>query len=221
MKNLFYTLVLVSSFSFGQIERDLGDFSKITSFDRINVLLVLSDQNKILLEGDDASEVELINKNGELKVRMPITKMLNGDKITATIFFKEISEVEANEGSVISCIDLLKSLSFSIIAKENSEVKLFIDTEKLSVKCANRSKVILEGSATYQDVFLNTGGIYEAEKLETELTSVSCNAGGNANIKALNLVDAKIKAGGNITIFGNPKQIKESVIAGGNIKKAE
>ena len=119
MKNLFYTLVLVSSFSFGQIERDLGDFTKITSFDRINILLVLSDQNKILLEGDNASEVELINKNGELKVRMPITKMFNGDKITATIFLKEISEVEANEGSVISCTDILKSLSFSIIAKEN------------------------------------------------------------------------------------------------------
>ena len=88
--------VPVSSFSFGQIERDLGDFSKITSFDRINVLLVLSDQNKILLDGDDASEVELINKNGELKVRMPISKMLNGDKITATIFFKEISKINGH-----------------------------------------------------------------------------------------------------------------------------
>lgn len=221
MKNLFYTLVLVSSFSFGQIERELGDFSKITSFDRINVLLVLSDENKIIIEGDNASEVELINKNGELKVRMPISEMFNGKQITATIFLKEITEVEANEGSIISCADNLKSLSFSIIAKENSEVKLFIDTEKLSVKCANKSKVILEGSATYQDVFLSTGGIYEGEKLETELTTVSCNAGGNANVKASNLVDAKVRAGGNITIFGNPKQIKENVIAGGNIKQAE
>lgn len=220
MKNLSFTLLLISFVSYCQIEREVGDFTKVTSFDRIKVGLLLSDENKVIIEGHYASDVELINNNGELKIRMPLSKIFDGNNVTATIYFKQIYEVEANEGSTITCNDTLSAASFSIIAKEGSEVKLFINAEKLSVKSTNGSRVILTGSTNVQEVVISTGGIYEAEKLETAITTVSCNAGGKATVNAADLVDAKVRAGGNIIIFGNPKQIKEKIIAGGSIKQA-
>jgi hypothetical protein len=72
----------------------------------------------------------------------------------------------------------------------------------LNVRTANGSKVELEGNADIQDVLVNSGGIYEAEKLESKITTVSCNAGGD------------------ITIFGKPKQINKKIIAGGTIEQA-
>ena len=35
-----------------------------------------------------SQEVELVNKNGELKIRMPLTKLLSGDDVSATVYFK-------------------------------------------------------------------------------------------------------------------------------------
>ena len=154
---------------------------------------------------------------------MPLTKLLDGDNISVTVYYKNLTAVEANEGSRIACAcgDKISSVVFDVIAKEGSEIKLNLDVEKLNVRTANGSKVELEGNADIQDVLVNSGGIYEAEKLESKITTVSCNAGGEAAIFATISVDAKVRAGGDITIFGKPKQINKKVIAGGTIKQAK
>ena len=221
MKKIIYSLLIVSSMAFGQNEKNVGDFNKVTSFDRIDVFLVSSDENKVQLDGKGADEVEFVNKNGELKIRMPLLKMLDGDNISVTVYYKNLTAVEANEGSRIACGDKISSVVFDVIAKEGSEIKLILDVEKLNVRTANGSKVELEGNADIQDVLVNSGGIYEAEKLESKITTVSCNAGGEAAIFAINSVDAKVRAGGDITIFGKPKQINKKIIAGGTIEQAK
>ena len=86
MKNTFLTFITCSIFSFGvaQTEKNVGDFTKVSSFDKIDVQLIASNENKVVLHGKEANQVELVNKNGELKIRMPLTKMLSGDNISAT-----------------------------------------------------------------------------------------------------------------------------------------
>ncbi|QBZ97105.1 head GIN domain-containing protein [Flavobacterium sangjuense] len=221
MKKIVFSLLLISTVAFAQETKNAGDFNKVTSFDRIDVFLVQSDENKVQLDGKEADEVELVNKNGELKIRMPLTKLLEGDNISVTVYYKKITRVEANEGSRIACGDKINSVVFDVIAKEGSEVKLILDVEKLNVRTANGSKVSLEGNADIQDVLVNSGGIYEAEKLESQITTVACNAGGEAAVFATNIVDAKVRAGGEITIFGKPKQITKKIVAGGTIEQAK
>ncbi|WNM19650.1 head GIN domain-containing protein [Flavobacterium capsici] len=221
MKKIVFSLLVFSSIAFGQVNKNLGDFDKVTSFDKIDVMLIPSSENKIVIDGKEANEVELVNKNGELKIRMPFTKILSGDDISVTLYFKKINAVEANEGSRIACGDLIKSTSFEINAKEGSEIKLYLETQKLSGRIANGSNVKLTGNAINQDILVNSGGIYEAENLKTEQTTVTCNAGGQANIFATVLVDAKVRAGGEITIYGKPKEINQKVIAGGTIREAK
>lgn len=220
MKKIVFSLLLVSSLSFSQIQKQLGEFNKITSFDRIDVLLIPSDENKIILDGKNAEEVELVNKNGELKVRMPITKLLKGDDISATIYFKELDAIEANEGSRIACESTIESNTFDIIAKEGSEIKVKVNVEKLTARITNGSTLTIAGNADNQDLIVNSGANFEGENLKTLQTTITVNAGGEANINASRLVDAKVRAGGNITIYGKPKQINQKTIAGGTIKEA-
>lgn len=221
MKNLAFSLLVFSSIAFGQVEKKVGDFTKVTSFDQIDVFLVKSNENKVIIDGKEGNEVELVNKNGELKIRMPLDKLLGGDHISVTVYFENLRAVEANEGSRIACGDLLESISFDINAKEGSEVKLILETQKLNVRVANGSKITIEGTADNQDVLVNSGGIFEAEKLKTQQTTITANAGGQADIFATNLVEAKVRAGGDITIYGKPKQINQKVIAGGSIEEAK
>ena len=221
MKKLAYSLLFFNLIAFGQVEKKVGDFTKLTSFDQIDVLLVKSNENKVVIDGKEGNEVQLINKNGELKIRMPFTKLLQGDNVSVIVYYENISAVEANEGSRIACDDKITSTIFDINAKEGSEVKLILETKKLNARVANGSKITLEGTAENQDVLVNSGGIYEAEKLKTQQTTITANAGGEADIFATNLVEAKVRAGGDITIYGKPKQINKKILVGGIIQEAK
>lgn len=221
MKNIFIiAFAMISQLNFGQITKLLEDFNKVTTFDQIEVLLIQSKENKIVLNGNGAEDIELVNKNGELKIRMPLTKLLSGDNVSATVYFKNIDAIEANEGSRISSEVVFKAINFDIIAKEGSQIKIKLDVDKISVKSSNGSNVNLEGKAKVQDAITNSGGELDAETLITSQTIITANAGGQANVYATDLVDAKTRAGGYIKIYGKPKQINKKTILGGTIKKS-
>ena len=208
---------MVSQINVGQVTKSLGDFNKITSFDQIDVTLFQSSENKIILTGNGAEEVELINKNGELKIRMPLTKLLSGDNVSAMVYFKNIDAIEANEGSRISSDVVFKGMSFDIIAKEGSQIKIALNIDKLTVRSSNGSNVNLEGRAKIMDAITNSGGELDAKDLFTTQTSITANAGGDANVHATDFVDAKTRAGGNIKIYGKPKKIDQKSVLGGSI----
>ena len=220
MKKIVYSLLLISSIAFAQTEKNVGDFTKVTAFDKIDVTLIPSTENKVKLIGKNYNEVELVNKNGELKIRMPLTKMLSGETISATVYYTKLEAVEANEGSRIGAKDAISALNFDIICKEGSEIKLTnLQADRLQVRVSQGSIVTVIGTVKNQDILSNSGGKYDGQDCKTQQTVVTVNAGGMANVYATDLVDAKTRAGGDITIYGKPKQIKEKKIAGGTIEQ--
>jgi hypothetical protein len=224
MKNTFLTFITCSIFSFGiaQTEKKVGDFTKVSSFDKIDVQLIPSNENKVILQGKDADQVELVNKNGELKIRMPFGKLLKGDDISATVYFKKLDAVEANEGSRIASKEEISAINFEIICKEGSEIKLLnLQASRLQVRTSAGSIVTVKGSVKNQDILSNSGGKYDGQDCVTEQTVVTVNAGGMAHVNATDLVDAKTRAGGEIRIYGKPKQINEKKIAGGTIEQVK
>lgn len=219
MKKVLLLLLLVGQAMLSQTEKQVGSFNKVTAFDKIDVILIQADEEKVVINGAGFEDVEIINKNGELKIRMPLLKMLSGDNVTATVYFKNIDAIEANEGSRISFQDTLKATSLDIIAKEAAQINIIINVSRLTVKISSAAVVEAFGKATIQDVILGSGAVYKASKLITTQTIITANAGAEADVFATELLDAKVRAGGTIIIYGNPKQTNKKIIAGGQIKK--
>ena len=222
MKQTFLNILAFSIFSFGfsQVEKNLGDFHKVTSFDQIDLQLVKSSENKIIIKGSGSSDVEVVNKNGELKIRMPFTKLLQGDNISATLYYTKLEAVEANEGSRIASTDVFSGSHFDIILKEGSEINIELDVDKLTARTSNGSILTLKGRADFTDVLVNSGAKYEADDLKSKQTTITANAGGIAKVHATDYVNAKVRAGADIIIFGKPKQIDQKIVAGGSIEQA-
>ncbi|WP_395077473.1 head GIN domain-containing protein [Flavobacterium sp.] len=216
-KILLLTFILVSQYNFGQVTKDVGNFTKVTAFDKISVQLIESNENKVELKGKYENEAELVNNNGELKIRLPIGKFLDGEDLTVKVYFKEILAVEANEGSYLSCQSEIKSVGFDIIAKEGAIIKLNVNAQRIILKASQGAEVNLSGKAQNLDIVTNTGAKVKAETCKTEQTVVSVNAGGFADVYATDFVDAKTRAGGTITIYGNPKQVNQKTVLGGKI----
>ncbi|RTY95891.1 head GIN domain-containing protein [Flavobacterium sp. GT3R68] len=222
MKYKLIVLLLLAQIGFSQEKntKNLGDFDGVSVFDKISVKLIPSNENKIEISGNNAGEVEVVNKNGELKIRMPLGKLLKGEDITALLYFQKIESIEANEGSYISGEKTFKQIAMTIHAKEGSSVKLKLEVKKADIRLASGGIIEIEGSAVNQNAAVSSGGLLRAEKLQTEQTTVNVNAGGSADIRASELVDAKVTAGGNITIFGKPKQINQKTRLGGSINES-
>jgi hypothetical protein len=68
---------------------------------------------------------------------------------------------------------------------------------------------------------VNSGGDFLAEKFHTNQTSITVNAGGNSEVFATEFVEAKVRAGGTIIIYGKPKKINKNIVAGGSIEEAK
>ena len=218
MKRLvIVAFVFLSQIAIGQVTRNLGDFDEVKVFDKINVQLIPSTENKIEIKGFRAEEMQTVNKNGELKIRMPFPKLLSGDDLEVKLYFKIIESISVSEGSYVSCEIDFKQTSLELNATSGGEIDLKIDVDKVSVKANAAGIVSISGKATNQNVTITSGGILNAKDLETAQTSISVSAGGQSEIRASILVDAKVKAGGSIFIYGKPKQINKDVFIGGTI----
>lgn len=221
MKNKFLTFITCSIFSLGiaQTEKSVGDFTKVTAFDQIDVNLIASTENKVILKGMHSQEVELVNKNGELKIRMPLTKLLSGDDVSATVYFKKLTALEANEGSILSSNDTIQTTNFELITKEGATINLqHIDAQNLTLRCGSGSIITLKGTVNNQDVLVNSGARYDGLDCYSKTTNVTVNAGGIADVYASEKVTAKTRAGGTISIYGNPTNVDEKTVVGGTIR---
>jgi len=221
MRYLLYSLFLISSLTYSQIEKKVANFHKITVFDQISVELISSNENKVELSGINSDIVEVVNRNGELKIRMPLLRLMNGNQVKAKIFYTNLDAVEANEGSQIFSNAVFKGNVFDIIAKEGARIEIRLEVFKATVKIVSGGIVSIEGTVKYQDISITAGAIYHAKDFISEQTTISINAGGEAVIFATESVESKCRAGGDIMIYGNPKQVNKDIFAGGNIRIIE
>ena len=216
-KLVIIAFVFLSQITNAQVTRNLGDFDEVKVFDKINVKLIPASENKIVVTGARADEVETVNRNGELKIRMPFPKLLSGEDIMVKLYFKNLESIAVSEGSYVSSETDFKQTSLDLNAKSGGEINLDINVDKVSVKANAGGIVTLSGKAKNQDALITSGGILNAKDLETSQTTISVAAGGKSEIHASTLVDAKVRAGGSIFIYGKPKQINKEVFIGGTI----
>lgn len=220
-KLIFIAILCISSISLSQETTDVGDFSELKVYDLITVKLVPSTENKVVVEGRNTESVKTINESNVLKIRMELEERFDGSATTVTVYFKNISILDANEGAVINSEAEIKATSLELKTQEGGKINVTIATENLDIKSVSGGIINAKGTTKKQDVNINSGGIYEAKDLISTEANINVTAGGSATIYTTEKVDAKVTAGGFITIYGNPKDVKKKKLAGGKIEIVE
>ncbi len=195
----------------------LTDFSEIEVFDRITVVLIPSNETKAEISGAYFNDVEFVQKNSVLKIRMPLKKLLDGEFTKVILYYKNLNRVEANEGAEVSNTDVLQGSRLDFEAKEGSQIRINTETEFAKSRATTGGIIVLAGKAAVQEISIGTGGRFEGKDLQTEETTVTITTGGNAQVRASETVNAKVRAGGTIEVYGNPKNLNETRVLGGTI----
>ncbi|WCO01682.1 head GIN domain-containing protein [Psychroserpens ponticola] len=200
-------------------EKGVGDFDEVKVYDLIEVNLVKSDVDKVEITGDDIEDVEVINKDGKLKIRMKFDKAFNGERTFVAVYYTKLNVIDGNEGAFISSNELITQDYIELRAQEGAILKIGLDVDKVDIRAVTGGIIETKGKAISQDIVLNTGGIYEGMSFETKNTTVSIKAAGEAEVHASKKVNAKVLAGGDVFIYGNPDNIKEKTTFGGRVKR--
>jgi len=195
------------------------DFNEVKVFDLIEVNLIKSNFNGVEITGDDVEYVDVVNKDGKLKIRMDIDRIFNGEHTFVSVFYTDLKVIDGNEGAFITSNELIAQNFIELRAQEGAELRIGLDVNRVEIRAVSGGIVQTRGKAVSQDITLNTGGIYEGRAFETKNTTVNIKAAGEAEVNASKDVDAKVLAGGDVYIYGNPSNIKEKTTLGGRIKR--
>ena len=219
MKKLYFILLLVCTQIFAQtpITKTLGEFSELKVYDLINVELIKSNQNKIVISGERAQDVRIIQKNNILKIRMKLDKMFNGENTNVKLYYSSVDKIDANEGAVITAKDPIKQYELELKTQEGGQISAQVNTKLLIVKSVTGGVVKTIGNTERQQLNIRTGGQYNGSKTEAQHTSLFIKAGGVAKVNTAKVLDVKIFSGGDVLIYGTPKQLKQNKLFGGRI----
>jgi hypothetical protein len=219
---LFSTLItlfiVVTSYAQNPITKNVGDFTEVKVYDRIVVNLVKSDENKVIITGEDASQVEVVNKDGKLKIRMEFDLIFDGNKTFVHVHYNNLEIIDGNEGAEITSNELIEQDEIEIKMQEGARIKVGLQVREANLRAVTGGVIEASGMAEQQSVKVNTGGIYEGRDLETERADIFVQAGGEVEAYVSKKVDVTVRAGGDVMVYGNPAEVKRRRTFGGRIK---
>jgi len=214
---LFVLFITTVVFAQSPIEKPIAEFTELKVFDLIEVELVKSNENKVLITGKNKENVVVINKEGKLKIKMSLEESFDGEGIKVILHYTSLDIIDVNEGAKVTSKNTFKQSEITLRAQEGGEIYVNLDVSYAKIKSVTGGYIRISGVAKKQDISILTGGIYRGKELKSEDTDVEVKAAGEAYVSASNLVDARIRAGGSIFIYGNPKTVTESKMLGGQI----
>lgn len=218
-KVVLFASLLLGSMAMAQriVDREVGEFHEIKVYDLIEVNLIRSDENRILIKGDHVDDIRFVNKDGVLKLRMQLDKKFQGEDTLIEVYYTGVDIIDGNEGARIVCNETVKTDQITLRAQEGARIKIGLDVDRVEVRSVTGGVVEASGMARNQEIVLNTGGIFEGRDLKTARASVKISAGGEANLSASEKVDINVRAGGDVYVYGNPEEVNKNTLAGGRV----
>lgn len=205
-----------------KITINLDDFTVVKAFDGISINLIKGSEDKAVVTGANTQKVVFINNDGELKVRMEINKIFSGYRTFVDLYYsQELKIIDVNEDAKIASKDTFVQDVLDLRSQEGGELDITCQTEQLLIKAVTGGKIFSKGFTDNQDIVINTGGAYMAKSFKSKFTTISVNAGGNAEIYATKYVKADVKAGGTVMVYGNPEKMDQKTVFGGKIERVE
>lgn len=218
VSTILIAFITFSAFSQRMVEKNIGDFDELKVFDLIEVNLIPSEENKVVIKGKNTESVKIINDNGKLKIRMQLDERFDGEETFVEVHYTEINIIDANEGSIIVANEAISQNKIELRSQEGAKIKVGLKVNYIEMKAVTGGIIEASGLAKSQDITIRTGGIIEAMDLQTQDTNLKLFAAGEAEINASDKANIKVTAGGNVTVYGNPKEVKKKSFAGGTVR---
>jgi hypothetical protein len=227
---LFCLFLVTSAFSYSQEPQissnerviNLSTFINLKIYSGIEVKLIPSQENKVIISGEARQDVVAKIKGQTLKLRHTLEHILNPSFTYIELFHSEpLDEISLYQGTKLETDHTYQQTSIFLKVQEGSTMRFKFEGEKLTSLVSTGGQLFLSGRSTTHHSVVNSGGACEAETFITEQTKTSVTAGGLSYVNATKLIEAKVTAGGTIRIHGKPQKLVTKKAIGGQIFEME
>jgi len=221
MKKILYIaifLISIGAIAQKEIVKEIGGFHTLKVFDLIEVNLIKSNTNQVVIKGQDVGDVKVLNENGKLKIRMVLDNRFNGEQTFVEVHYTDINVIDANEGSIIVSNELIKQNTIELKAQEGARIRVGLDVNHSKIKSTSGAVITASGTSKSQEINLTAGGVFEGRELNTLDATIKITAAGEAEVNVSNQVDVSVIAGGDVYIYGDPETVNKKTFAGGRVK---
>jgi len=222
MKKLLTLVSLFTIFSIysqDTIKKAVGDFTTLKVYNGIDVELIKSDKQEIVITGEKAQKVNVKTTRNILKLYLPFPESLANGKVKIILYYsKDIDIIDANEGASITAKEFKQS-KVEIKTQEMAFINMALEVQYLTIKAVTGGAIKLTGSTKNQTIEVNNSGVYRGYNLKVENTTyIRAALGGKGEVNSGETLDAKVSFGGTIFYKGTPEVLKTKKVLGGIIE---
>ena len=194
---------LVSICAFGQANYGLKAFDEVNVSGNIELILEESTTEKLTYttEGISEDKLNIINKNGVLKLKISNGIYKKDQKAYVTLSYKTLRAVKAFAGAQVSGSNDILGDKLELKAHSGGGINLQLELNAIEVGTYEGGTIKLTGMVEAQKITSNTGGSYNGRNL------VSSRA------------YAKASLGGSVEYVGSPNELTRSTSLGGTVKR--
>ena len=193
----------------------ISPFQNLKVSSNIEVNLIKTDANMLLVYGENSDNVTVSIKKKTLKIHLIGGSVINTEKTKIDLYHSNILDrISIVKGASLFSEYPINQTSLTIEAKANGIINLELFTERLETNINLGGRVYLKGKVANHELIIKTSGLCEAEKLNAEKTKITSKGGAYAYVKTKSKLEASIY-GGILREFGNPnKRIIENRLGG-------
>jgi Putative auto-transporter adhesin, head GIN domain len=180
----------------------LKDFKTLTVGADLNITLVRANENKLVVSGNEENELQVSNEGGNL--------VLGGNSGAVTLYYKGVIEnIVAGSDAVITATDEMTGTTLTVTAGSDAKVDLKVNVQSLNTAAGSDAHVTLNGKAGKHTAAYASDAQLNAKELATDNTDIVMSSDASGYITAKNNVNATVSSDASLTIYGNPKNVKE------------
>ncbi|KOS07068.1 hypothetical protein AM493_14265 [Flavobacterium akiainvivens] len=218
MKSI-YTLAAIATFGFVSAQKnELREFSTLAVTGKINLTFVKATTSSIEVTKGNAGNLKIAS-DGE-NTALSLAKGNEG--VSATVYYTSaMQNLAVGGGAEAHSKDAFTGTEFALSVAAGSKVHFVTDVETLQTAAASGSEVVITGKAKKIEAAIASGANFDAKKVEATKVEITIAAGAKAAVNAKDEVSVNVASGGELTIYGNPKQVNEVKAANGVVKRAK
>ena len=232
MKNIFYTLIIITLFSCqefvnqkkgnGQVttsKRDVTEnFTKIETSEAIVIEIEQAENNSIEVETDSnlQNHVKTTISNGVLKISLN-KNMIVYNELIVRVKIKELKEIESSSASSIKSNTVFKGKNLNIIASSASTIDMEVEYENIIVEASSTGDITLRGKALKLEANASSASTIDASELMSNEVFAKASSASDIKVYAIVKLDAKAESAGTIASVKRPRELRNEETSGGEI----
>lgn len=216
------------------------DFDEIKVVQSISAEVVKSDTEKVIISApsDIMEDILVDNTNGRLLIHFKPGLQLSANKVSAKIFAKDFSKLEATssarievkdqftqdktEVEVSSSADIIGNLEANDLDIDVSSSGSFrgkIWAVNLNAEASSSAKINIEGKATNAKIDVASSGAVNGENVVAKNAEIQASSSGRAHLGVIEKLSAKTSSSGNVKVIrkGKLNVISQDSNSGGRI----